>query len=137
MDKSEILAFLNANRTCHLATVEGDKPHVRTIGIHKANEDGIIFQTGKMKDLHKQLSENPNVELCFNNYKDNIQIRVSGTAELVEDVDLHSEIIVKRPFLKSWIDKAGYELAVYRLRKAIATIWTSETNFAPKTYIEL
>ena len=137
MDKAEIIAFLNANPSCHLATVEGNKPHVRGMLLYRADENGIIFQTGKMKDLHKQLSENPNVELCFNNYKDNIQIRVSGTVELVEDMDLKNEIIAKRQFLKPLIEKAGYELAVYRLKKGVATIWTFETNLAPKAYIEL
>ena len=138
MDKSGILAFLNANRTCHLATLEGDKPHVRAIGIHKANEDGIIFQSYTIKDIHKQLCENPKVELCFNNYKDSIQIRVSGAVEFVEDKALKDEVIAKRPFLKPLVEKEGYDIVtIYRLRKGIATVWTSETNFAPKTYIEL
>jgi len=137
MNKSEILAFLNANPSCHLATVEGNKPHVRGMRIYKADENGIILQTAKMKDLHKQLSENPNVELCFNNYKDNIQIRVSGTVELVEDMDLKNEIIAKRQFLKPRIEKEGYELAIYRLERGVAIVWTFETDLVPKTYIKL
>jgi len=88
MNKAEILAFLNANHTCHLATVEGNKPHVRAIGIYRADENGIIFHTEKAKDLYKQLSKNRNVELCFNNYKDRIQVRVSGTVEPVDDMEL-------------------------------------------------
>ncbi len=138
MNKAEILAFLNANPSCHLATVEGNKPHVRGMGIFRADEDGIILQTENIKDLYKQLSENPNVELCFNNYKDNIQIRVSGTAELVEDMELKKEIIAKRQFLKPLVEKDGYEVvAVYRVKKGIATVWTFATNLAPKTYIQL
>ena len=137
MNKSEILAFLNANPSCYLATVEGNTPRVRGMRIHKADENGIILQTAKIKDLYKQLSENPNAELCFNNYKDNIQIRVSGTVELIEDIELEKEIIAKRPFLKPLIEKERYELAIYRLEKGVATIWTLETNLAPKTYIEL
>jgi len=105
--------------------------------IHKADENGIILQTAKIKDLYKQLSENPNAELCFNNYKDNIQIRVSGTVELIEDIELEKEIIAKRPFLKPLIEKERYELAIYRLEKGVATIWTLETNLVPKTYIKL
>ena len=138
MNKSEILAFLNAKPSCHLATVEGDKPHVRGMRIHRADENGIILQTTKIKDLYKQLSENPNVELCFNNYKDNIQVRVSGTVELVKDMELKKEIIADRQFLKPLVEKEGYEVVtVYRLKKGVATVWTFETNFAPKTYIEL
>ncbi len=138
MNKSEILAFLNANRSCHLATAEGNKPHVRGIGVCKVDENGIIFQTTKVKVLDQQLSENPNVELCFNNYKDGIQIRVSGAVELVDDMELKKEIIAKRQFLEPLVEKKGYEVVtLYRLKRGIATVWTLATNFTPKIHIEL
>jgi pyridoxamine 5'-phosphate oxidase len=138
MDKSEILAFLNANPSCHLATVEGNKPHVRAIGIYRADESGITIQTSKVKDLYKQLSANPNVELCFNNSKGSMQVRVSGTVELDEDMELKKEILAKRHFLKPLVEKEGYEvLVIYRLKKGAATVWTFPTNLAPKTYIQL
>ena len=90
MNRSELLAFLNANPVFHLATVEGNKPHVRGMYLYQADENGILFHTGKMKDLHKQLIVNPNVEMSFNNgkFENLIQVRVSGTAELIEDMDL-------------------------------------------------
>jgi uncharacterized pyridoxamine 5'-phosphate oxidase family protein len=138
MDKSEILAFLNANHDCHLATVEGNKPHVRAIGIYRADEGGIIIQTSKVKDLYKQLSVNPDVELCFNDSKGSLQVRVSGTVELDEDIELKKEILAKRQFLKPIVDKEGYEvLAIYRLKKGLATVWTFPTNFKPKSYTQL
>jgi uncharacterized pyridoxamine 5'-phosphate oxidase family protein len=61
MDKKEILEFLNANRTSHLATVEGGAPRIRAIGIIKADDDGILFQTWKSKDLGKQLDQHADV----------------------------------------------------------------------------
>ncbi len=140
MNKSEVFGFLNAYPTFHLATVEGSKPHVRGILLYRADENGIIFHTGKMKDIHKQITENPNVEMCFNNgnFGNLIQIRVSGAVELVEDLGLKQEIVQKREFLKPWIDQMGYEiLAVYRMKKGMATVWTMATNFAPKEFIEL
>ena len=138
MNKAEIIAFLNANPDCHLATIEGYKPHVRGIGIYRADENGIIFETSTVKDLYKQLSKNPNVELCFNNYKDGIQVRVSGIAEAVDDLELKKEIVAKRQFLKPRVEKGGYGvMAVYRVKKGVAHVWTSATNLAPKTYIQL
>ncbi len=140
MNKSEILGFLNANPVFHLATIEGSKPHVRGLLLYRADEAGIIFHTGKMKDLHKQLTVNPHVEMCFNNGNSAnlVQIRVSGTVELVEDIELKKEIVQKREFLKPWVDRNGYGLlVVYRMKKSMATIWTMKTNFAPKEYIEL
>ncbi len=140
MNKSEIFEFINANPVFHLATVEGNKPHVRGMLVYRADENGIIFHTGKGKDLHKQLSSNPNVEMSFNNgkFEDLIQIRISGSVELVEDLNLKKEIVQKREFLKPWVDQMGYEpLAVYRLKNGVAIIWTMKTNFAPKELIQL
>ena len=99
MNKSEILEFLNANTACFLATVEGDKPHVRAMGMFRADENGIIIETGTFKDVYKQMVANPNVELCFYNAKDGIQVRVSGAVEAVDDIELKKEIVAQRPFL--------------------------------------
>lgn len=140
MNKSEIFEFINANPIFHLATVEVNKPHVRGMLMYRADENGIIFHTGKGKDLHKQLSANPHVEMSFNNgkFEDLIQIRVSGKVELVEDIDLKKEIVEKRDFLKPWVEKMGYEpFAVYRMKNGLATVWTMKTNFAPKEFIQL
>jgi pyridoxamine 5'-phosphate oxidase len=137
MTKAETIAFMNANRDSYMATVEGNKPHVRGMGIVKADENGIIIQTSTYKDIYKQLSANPNVELCFHNAKQGIQVRVSGAVEPVDDRELKDEIIAQRPFLKSQIEKNGYEaIVVYRL-KGKATVWTMKTNFDPKKYVQI
>jgi pyridoxamine 5'-phosphate oxidase len=136
MTKEEIIAFMNANPDCFLATVEGDRPHVRGIGIIKADENGIIIQTSTYKDFYKQLSANPNVELCFFNAEQYRQVRVSGTVEPVDDIGLKDEIIAKRPFLKPQVEKGGYGvIAVYRI-KGVAHAWTMGSDFDPKKYIK-
>lgn len=140
MNKNEIFEILTTNPVCHLATVEGDKPHVRGLLLYKADDNGLIFHTGKMKDLHKQLTQNPQVEMCFNNgnFENLIQIRVDGIVELIEDLELKKEIVQKREFLKPWVDQMGYELlAVYRMKNGIATVWSMGTNFEPKEVVEL
>lgn len=140
MNRTEIFEFLNANPVFHLATIEGSMPRVRGMLLYSADENGIVFHTGKMRDLHKQLTENPNVEMGFNNGSDEnlIQIRVSGTVQLVENLDLKKEIVQKREFLKPFVEHMGYEpLAVYRLKNGTATIWTMKANLAPKEVVEL
>jgi len=140
MNKKEILEFINANPIFHLATVEGDKPHVRGMLLYRADEKGIVFNTGKIKDLYRQLTKNPNVEMAFSNgiFENLIQVRVVGTVELLEDLDLKKEIVQKREFLKPWVDQVGYDsLAVYVLKKGAATVWTMATNVAPKEFVEL
>jgi pyridoxamine 5'-phosphate oxidase len=136
MTQQEILDFINKNQACTLATCEGNKPHVRGVLTYRADNNGILFHTGVTKDVFKQLQNNPKVELCFIN--DNIQIRISGTAVLENDLKLKQEIVAKRPFLKPMVDQNGYEsLAVFRVQKLVATVWTMATNLAPKQYIKL
>jgi pyridoxamine 5'-phosphate oxidase len=140
MTKQEIYTFMNLNPTCFLATVEGNRPHVRGLLLYRADENGLIFHTGKMKELHKQLTTNPSVEICFTNHNfDNlVQVRVSGTAQLVEDINLKKEIVEKREFLKPWVKQAGYDpLAVYRVSNGVAVVWTFATNLAPKDPVNL
>ena len=128
---------MNANPTCYLATVEGNKPHVRAMGMVKADKDGIIIETGTFKDVYKQISANPNVELCFYNAKDGIQIRVSGAVEPVDDVKLKKEIVALRPFLKQRVAEGGYEsMGVFRL-KGQAYVWSFQTAAEPKKYVQL
>ncbi|MEK6529172.1 MAG: hypothetical protein AABZ36_09870 [Nitrospirota bacterium] len=43
MNKSEILEFLNTNQVFHLATVEGNKPHVRGLLHYKAAESSELY----------------------------------------------------------------------------------------------
>uniref|UniRef100_UPI0010A8F9FF pyridoxamine 5'-phosphate oxidase family protein n=1 Tax=Geomonas edaphica TaxID=2570226 RepID=UPI0010A8F9FF len=140
MTRNEILAFLNSNPIFHMATADGDIPHVRGMLLYRADENGIVFNTGKIKDLYRQLDKNPRVELCFTNgiFENLIQVRISGTVEALEDLDLKKEIVTKREFLKPWVEKVGYEqLAVYVLKKGNATVWTMSTNTDPKEYIQL
>jgi pyridoxamine 5'-phosphate oxidase len=137
MTKAEILAFINANRDCHMATVDGNQPRVRAMGMVKADENGIIMEVGVYKDVYKQLLANPNVELCFNNFKQGIQVRVRGTVEPVDDNKLKDEIIAMRPFLKPRFEKDGYgAIGVFRV-KGKAHVWTMETNFEPKKYVQI
>lgn len=140
MNKKQILEFLNSNPIFHMATVEGDTPHVRGMLLYKADDDGIVFNTGKIKDLYRQLSANPKVEMCFNNgiFENLIQIRIAGMVEPVEDLQLKKDIVNKREFLRPWVEKVGYEmLAVYRMKGGVATVWTMATNVEPKEFIQL
>jgi len=137
MDKSEILEFFKRNPVVYLATVEGKHPRVRGMMLYKITPEGIIFHTGRAKDLHKQLELNPQVELCAFSQKENTQVRLSGTAEQLKDDGLKKEMVENRPFMKPWVAKYGLDLlTVWRIKPQRACAWTMETNFNPKEYIE-
>jgi pyridoxamine 5'-phosphate oxidase len=136
MSKKEILEVLNANPVCSFATTEGKKPHVRGMAMIKADEKGLIFQSWTLKDVHQQIMKNPEVELCFNT-KDGKQIRISGRAEIVDDMALKQEVVALRPFMKPIIDEKGWDVvAIYRIGGK-ASIWERKDNFTPKTYVNI
>ena len=62
MDK--VLKFLKDAETYYLATVEGDQPRVRPFGTVHVFEGKLYIQTGKVKDVSKQLHQNPKAEIC-------------------------------------------------------------------------
>ena len=79
MDK--VLKFLKDAETYYLATVEGDQPRVRPFGTAHVFEGKLYIQTGKVKDVSKQLHQNPKAEICA--FKNGEWVRVSG--KLIED----------------------------------------------------
>jgi pyridoxamine 5'-phosphate oxidase len=138
MTKEEIFEFVSKNPVFSLATIDGSRPRVRMIMLYKADADGIIFCTGRDKAVCKQLRSNPAAELCFYNAEPGRQVRIEGNVEMLDDLDLKKKIVEAFPFLKPWVESAGYEVMVIcRLKNAKATTWTMETNFDPKEYIQL
>ena len=138
MDKGGMIAFMKANPNCCVASVEGDKPHTRILTLYRVDDNGIILQSDKRKDLYKQLLKNPQVEICFFDTTKYVEVRVSGRMEIVEDVALKQELVEARAFLKPVVDEMGRDtIAVYRLRNGRATAWSFTTDVEPKAYVDL
>lgn len=144
MTRDEIFTLLNANPAFHLATVDNGQPRCRGMFLYKADENGIVFHTGAFKDVFRQITANPQVELCFNDFQKNVQVRVSGTLQEVNDNAFKDEICAhpSRAFLKPWRESGPLEnfyqsFRVFRLKHGQAVTWSFETNFAPKTPIAL
>ena len=77
----QVAKFLKKADTYYLATVEGDQPRVRPFGTAHIFEGKLYIQTGKVKDVSKQIHANPKVEICA--FKNGEWLRVAG--ELAED----------------------------------------------------
>ena len=77
----EVYDFLKKCGTYYLATVDGDQPRVRPFGTVDIFEGKLYIQTGKVKNVAKQIKANPKIEIC--GMADNKWIRVEAVA--VED----------------------------------------------------
>lgn len=144
MKKEDIFNLMEQNPAFFLATLDDDKPRVRGMLLYKVDSRCIIFHTGKFKELYNQICKNRNVELCFNDFSRGIQVRINGAVEIVSDEKLKEEISnhPSREFLKPWKEsldlKDFYDsFIVLKMDSARATIWTLQSNFSSKEYIEL
>jgi len=60
----EVVDFLKKCGTFYLATMDGDQPRVRPFGALNVFEGKLYTQTGKKKDVSKQIQANGKVEIC-------------------------------------------------------------------------
>ena len=77
----EVYEFIKKCGTYYLATIEGDQARVRPFGTIDIFEDKLYIQTGKIKEVSKQIQKNPKVELCA--FDGEAWLRVAGTLSLI------------------------------------------------------
>ena len=102
--------------TYFLATVDGDQPRVRPFGTALVYSDKLYIQTGKVKDVSKQLKSNPKAEICA--FKDGTWVRISG--ELVEDENrkVKTLMLEKMPVLRGMYNEDDGNMLMLYFKKA-------------------
>ena len=116
----EVYEFLKACGTYYLATVEGDQPRVRPFGTIDIFEDKLYIQTGKVKDVSKEMQANPKVEICaFDGQK---WIRVAGEVVRDDRVEPKEYMLDSYPNLKALYRADDDNTEVLYLKNATATI---------------
>ena len=115
----QVYDFLKKCGTYYLATMEGDQPRVRPFGTAHIFEDKLYIQTGKVKDVSKQIHANPKVEICA--FKNGEWLRVAG--ELVEDDrrEARQSMLDAYPSLKKMYSADDGNTEVFYFKNATAT----------------
>lgn len=113
------LKFLKEAGTYYLATVEGDQPRVRPFGTINEFEGKLYIQTGKKKDVSKQLHANPKAEICA--FLNGQWIRVA--CELVPDDRREAKVAMldAYPNLKGMYSADDDNTEVLYMKDATAT----------------
>ncbi len=121
--------FLKEAGTYYLATVEGDQPRVRPFGTANIFEGKLYIQTGKSKNVSKQIHANPKVEICA--CKGPEWLRVACT--LVEDdrVEARQAMLDAYPSLQGMYSADDGNTEVFYLKDATAVF--SSFTAAPET----
>ena len=122
----EAYEFLKKCGTFYLATVDGDKARVRPFGALNVFEDKLYIQTGKVKNVSKQMEKNPNVEIC--GFVDGKWIRLEGKVVRDDRKEAKESMLEANPMLKSMyrVDDDNTEVLYFKDAKATIYSFTEE-----------
>jgi general stress protein 26 len=98
-----------------LATMDGIHPRVRPVS--PVRTDGFTVYVANLKNYGKthEIAANPNVELCYLD-EDHNQVRITGTAEAVNDRKLLEDIWNSNRLLQHYLGSIDNPmLVVYRI----------------------
>ena len=124
----EVQKFLKEAGVYYLATEDNGKPRVRPFGTIEIFEDKLYIQTGKKKDVYKQIEKNNKVEICA--FKEGKWIRISGTLVADDRVEAKKDMLDKNPSLRGMYNENDDNTIVLYFDKAKAVI--SSFTEAPK-----
>jgi len=118
----ETYEFLKKCGVFYLATIDGDKPRVRPFGALNIFEDKLYLQTGKVKNVSKQIEINSNVEIC--GFCEGKWIRVEAKAIRDERIEAKEAMLDNNPELKAMYQANDDNTEVLYLKDATATIYS-------------
>lgn len=103
----------------YLVTVDGDKPACRPVTFHMLVDGVEYFGVGTFKDVFKQITANPHVQVVGCKGAD--WIRMSGTAVVDDDPALFDKAVETMPFLANlYNETTGNKLGIFRLENGNA-----------------
>lgn len=124
------LEFLKKTNIYYLATVEDDQPRVRPFGTIHPFEGKLYFQTGKVKDISKQLHHNPKIEISA--FADGAWIRVAATAIVDDRIEAQQSLLDAYPSLQDRYQAGDGNTEVWYLQDATSTF----SSFSDAPFVE-
>ena len=118
----EVFEFLKKCGTFYIATLEGNQPRVRPFGALNIFEDKIYIQTGKVKNVSKQIELNHNIEIC--GMYEGKWIRVEAKAIRDEKMEAKISMLDNNPDLKRMYSAEDENTEVLYLSNVKATIYS-------------
>ncbi len=122
----QVFEFLKEAKTFYLATVEEDQPRVRPFGAVALYEGKVYIQTGKVKNVSKQLHANPKAEICA--FSKGKWLRVSGKLIPDESIEAKKYMLDENPGLRRMYDENddNTEVLYFEDMEAILYSFTSD-----------
>lgn len=115
----KVYDFIKKCGTYYLATVDGDQPRVRPFGTILLFEDNLYIQTGKSKDVSKQIQANPKAEICC--FAEGTWLRVAGELVRDERKEVKKAMLDDYPELRGMYSEDDDNTEVLYFKNATAT----------------
>ena len=112
--------FLNKAKVFQFLTTDGDQPKGRPFGLHMLVDGKIYFGCGTFKNVYKQLTKNPKVEVLA--MAGSEFMRYDGTAKVVKDDALLAKVREILPQVMAIYDKNNWEMGLFYLENGHAEI---------------
>ena len=117
---AKVSKFLDDAKLFYFLTTDGDQPKGRPFGFHMLDGDKLYFGCGTFKNVFKQLTANPKVEVLALN--GNEFLRYDGTVKVVKDEALLAKVREAMPQIMALYDKNGWEMGLFYLENGHAEI---------------
>ena len=111
--------YLNEVGAYSLATLDKDQPRVRIFGTILLVDNKLYIQTGKKKDVSKQLFLNPKAELIACKGED--WLRVTCELKEKDDRDIRVAMLNKMPSLRMMYNEDDGNMVMFEITNAVAT----------------
>ena len=106
--------YLNKAQTFFFLTADGDQPKGRPFGFQMLVDGVIYFGCGTFKNVFKQLTANPKVEVLA--LTGNAEfMRYDGKAKVVKSDALLAKVRQAMPEIMALYDKNGWEMGLFCL----------------------
>ncbi|MBQ6655425.1 MAG: pyridoxamine 5'-phosphate oxidase family protein [Erysipelotrichaceae bacterium] len=116
----KVSEYLDKAKVFYFLTTDGDQPKGRPFGFHLIYQGKLYFGCGTFKNVFRQLSANPKVEVlaCM----ESEFLRYDGRAVIVRDEDLLEAVRQAAPQIMGLYDANGWEMGMFYLENGHAEI---------------
>ena len=118
----EVYEFLKQCGTYYLSTVDGDRPRVRPFGTANIFENRLYFQTGRVKNVYRQIKANPKIEICA--LLGERWLRLAATAVEDDRAEASQSMLDAYPSLQDRYQAGDGNTTAFYLKDATATFFS-------------
>ena len=112
---SRVNDYLSEAGVFYLATVDGDQPKLRPLGLHMEMDGKLLFGVGDFKEVYRQLCANPKLEIVASG-KNGHWLRLTGKAVFETDPKYAEAALEASPGLRQiYNEQTGHKMMIFRV----------------------